>query len=262
MTPVVTAVNASSTAIVNAVTTTAQSIKDAVTGVKTATDAVKTSVDAVKAAADKTTDAVKAASDALSNKIDDLTKATKDNGTQAKNDAKAQLDETKKKTQQDKDFQDWEKLTHECQTKPKELSAQDFVNNAPATGGNPSQINKKLCAFADSFEDYQAWIKGEGTDKDGKPYGIPDAAPNGKVGVTQTGLSDYGLSGSELDTNYLNFGNSCPAPNSYNVSMLGKSFSITYSYQALCDLAPIFRIILEIAAYLAALRIVFNAIRG
>lgn len=244
------------------------SVKGLATAVKAVEDAVNTSSQKITAAVDKTTSAVKDGFTAMGEKLGVLDKSVKDGTAQAKADAEKQLKATEDQTKQDKDFQDWQKAVQNCnptiatapETNPGGFIGGDGQPGSPINHptNNYKNVNGKLCQFADSFEDYKKWIKGEGKDSNGNPNGIPDGTPNGAVSVGQTTLSDAGLTGAETETDYIKFTASCPADYTFDFSLFGQSKSIGFSYKPLCDIAPYIRIINIIMAYISGAFIVLG----
>lgn len=234
------------------------SVKALATSVKAVENAVNASSEKITLAVDKTTSAVKSGFETMGEKLGLIDKSVKDGTQQAKEDAEKQLKATEDQTKQDKEYQDWQKLTHECKAvtppvTPEDFNngsgAGDFINNTPASGGNPSQVNMKLCKFVDSFEDYKKWMNG--TDKPGNTVQDQidkNAAPGMPWGT---------LTLPNIDTNKVHWNQQCPADR--HVEIMGHDYF--FSYSMLCEAFIKASFWVRAFAWLSAAMILLGAVR-
>lgn len=116
-----------------------------------------------------------------------------------------------------------------------------FDPSAPSLG--EEIVFPKFCEWAPAVCDFFSWVK-EKPDSD-----------LGDVDVTQLNIQ---LDDSQI----INFGNSCPAPETVSFSFMGRSESLEFSYQPLCQFMDMIRPFVIAASYLIGAYIVMGLSRG
>ena len=133
---------------------------------------------------------------------------------------------------------------------------------SPGTSPNPGGMNVQFPNFCDwasticTLADYLR--KKEVDPKTGKFIGDE----RDDIDTYDVDVLEFDKTAMEFDQDYLNYGGSCPAAVKFSIDVGAVAVPLEFTLQPLCDFAKTVRPAILALAYLAAMGIVANAIRG
>ena len=133
---------------------------------------------------------------------------------------------------------------------------------SPSTSPNPGGMNVQFPNFCDwasticTLADYLR--KKEVDPKTGKFIGDE----RDDIDTYDVDVLEFDKTAMEFDQDYLNYGGSCPAAVKFSIDVGAVAVPLEFTLQPLCDFAKTVRPAILALAYLAAMGIVANAIRG